>query len=321
VQPQQKRNLHFGDKQAKSMLQEHGIRCSDSTKESKDSRYLALSIDRTGRRPVVIASPTTKSSQVFARSKSVSYDYSSGPDQSTIRDIVQNLQLDAAPPLAMANAAKIVRTLVTIFKDKEAYALETHLHITEDGSLDVSLAKFSFDDSALKSGNRQKDVHSRRDMSLVDSDEHSVEKDGIVYIKFDDPRAFCATLINGAGLAMNALDVMTEQGVYPTNFLDTGGKATSETIKRSFEVILKDHRVKVIFVNIFGGLTDCKMIADGVALAFKELKMDIPVVVRLRGTNEVEGQRMVYPYNIINWLADCLLKCLDCRIRSTTSCF
>ena len=196
-----------------------------------------------------------------------------------------------------------------------------HLHITEDGSLDVSLAKFSFDDSALKSGNRQKDVHSRRDMSLVDSDEHSVEKDGIVYIKFDDPRAFCATLINGAGLAMNALDVMTEQGVYPTNFLDTGGKATSETIKRSFEVILKDHRVKVIFVNIFGGLTDCKMIADGVALAFKELKMDIPVVVRLRGTNEVEGQRMVYPYNIINWLADCLLKCLDCRIRSTTSCF
>lgn len=276
------------------MLQEYGIKCSESTEDTKDSRYLALSIDRTGRRPVVIASPTTKSSQVFARAKSFPYDYSSGPDQSTIRDIVQSLQLDAAPPLAMANAAKLIQTLATIFKTKEAYTLETHLHITEDGSLDVSFAKFSFDDSALKSGNRQQDVHSQRDMSLVDSDELSVEKDGIVYIKFDDPRAFCATLINGAGLAMNALDVMTEQGVYPTNFLDTGGKATSETIKKSFEVILKDPRVKVIFVNIFGGLTDCKMIADGVALAFKELKMDIPVVVRLRGTNEAEGQSMVY---------------------------
>ena len=144
-------------------------------------------------------------------------------------------------------------------------------------------------------------------MSLVDSDELSVEKDGIVYIKFDDSRAFCATLINGAGLAMNALDVMTEQGVYPTNFLDTGGKATSETIKKSFEVILKDSRVKVIFVNIFGGLTDCKMIADGVALAFKELKMDIPVVVRLRGTNEAAGQDMVYSAILHIGCPDCLL--------------
>jgi succinyl-CoA synthetase alpha subunit len=92
---------------------------------------------------------------------------------------------------------------------------------------------------------------------------------------------------------MNTVDAIADLGGKSANFLDTGGKATSETVKRSFEIILRDANVKVIFVNIFGGLTLCDMIANGIMLAYKDLGINVPVVVRLRGTNEEVGQRIV----------------------------
>lgn len=92
---------------------------------------------------------------------------------------------------------------------------------------------------------------------------------------------------------MNTVDALTMHGGQCANFLDTGGKATSATVKASFQIILSDVRVKAIFVNIFGGLTRCDMIAEGILLAFQDLDVRIPLVVRLRGTNEKEGQRMV----------------------------
>lgn len=109
-----------------------------------------------------------------------------------------------------------------------------------------------------------------------------------------EPRyALTGYQVNGAGLALNTVDAISDLGGKCANFLDTGGKATSETVKRSFEVILKDSNVKTIFVNIFGGLTLCDMIADGIMLAYKDLGITLPVVVRLRGTNEDIGQKMV----------------------------
>lgn len=193
----------------------------------------------------------------------------------------------------MAAAGKLVETLVDIFKRKEAYALATYIIGTEDGNLQVDDAAFSFDDSAYKSCKRQEDIFAMRDKSKEDADEVEAEKYGIVYVKLEDPEANVGTLINGAGLAMNATDVLSEYGVRPTNFLDTGGKATSATVKKAFELLLNDSRVKVVFVNIFGGLTLCDMIAEGILLAFKELEMKIPIVVRLRGTNEEKGQKIV----------------------------
>lgn len=100
-------------------------------------------------------------------------------------------------------------------------------------------------------------------------------------------------IVNGAGLAMNTVDALTLRGGRPANFLDTGGKATSETVKSSFRVVLSDPRVKTVFVNIFGGLTRCEMIAEGIIMAFRDLDLQVPVVVRLRGTNEELGQRLV----------------------------
>ena len=115
-----------------------------------------------------------------------------------------------------------------------------------------------------------------------------------VSISFSFQQA-CADVrkVNGAGLAMNTNDAIADLGGMCANFLDTGGKATSETVKTSFKIILNDPRVKVVFVNIFGGLTLCDMIAEGIMLAYKELGINVPVVVRLRGTNEKIGQKMV----------------------------
>ena len=98
---------------------------------------------------------------------------------------------------------------------------------------------------------------------------------------------------------MNTLDAVHDQGGLCANFLDTGGKATSTTVKTCFGIILNDARVKVIFVNIFGGLTLCDMIAEGIILAYQDMQIQLPVVVRLRGTNEEEGQKMVRYFSVL----------------------
>jgi len=202
--------------------------------------------------------------------------------------------VDAWPPTAKAAITKLINQLWELFHKREAISLEMHITIPHSSdSLEVSNLDFTFDDAAFRSSNRQSDLHALRDTSLEDPVEVSAESDGIVYIKLDGPERTIGTLVNGAGLAMNTVDALATHGGYAANFLDTGGKATSETVKRSFELILQDKRVKAIFVNIFGGLTLGDMIARGVLLAFKELEMPVPVVVRIRGTNEKEGQKII----------------------------
>src|SRR6202043_367521 len=112
-------------------------------------------------------------------------------------------------------------------------------------------ARFGFDDAAFRSAERQVDIHGLRCVEDEMSEEAEAERDGIVYIKLAG-EGNIGTLVNGAGLAMNTIDALADLGGKAANFLDTGGKATSETIKKSFQVILRDKRVKAIFVNIFG---------------------------------------------------------------------
>ena len=120
---------------------------------------------------------------------------------------------------------------------------------------------------------------------------------------------------------MNTVDALTIHVGRCANFLDTGGKATSETVKSSFRVICSDPRINAIFVNIFGGLTRCDMIAEGIILAFRDLDMKVPVVVRLRGTNEELGQKMVSK-NFVPEVHDpnLLTIRIDCRERSSFAC-
>lgn len=291
--PGQERGLHLSAAKSKKILADKGFKTVDTPGQGADRYFLGVTVDRSNRCPALMASPTADPEQVFKRAKTISYDYNDGPTQDMVKEAISHIQMDASPPAAMASVGKLAATLVDIFKNNEAYALSTYFKVTQDGDIEIDDAKFSFDNSAFVSAKRQQEIHALREPKNEDADEVEAEKSGIIYVKLDDPQANIGTLINGAGLAMNANDALTELGARPANFLDTGGKATSETIKKAFELILRDDRVKVIFVNIFGGLTLCDMIANGVLLAFKDLDMKTPIVVRLRGTNEEAGQKIV----------------------------
>jgi succinyl-CoA synthetase alpha subunit len=223
-----------------------------------------------------------------AEAKKFAFDYKQGFDVGQAPAIAEHLQLGDS---SKESLPKLINGLVDLYMKKEAFLLET-MFVERLGELKVVGARFGFDDAAFRSTKRQSDIHGLRRTEDEDPQELEAEKDGIVYIKLAGDGNI-GTLVNGAGLAMNTVDALADAGGKAANFLDTGGKATSETVKKSFEVILQDERVKVIFVNIFGGLTLGDMIANGVLLAFKELEMRLPVVVRIRGTNEEQGQKIV----------------------------
>jgi len=223
-----------------------------------------------------------------------------------VQAAIAHLQLDAAPPKAKAQAAKLIANLWKFYKDKEAIDAHVSLALSQkEDELQIYSPYLFFDDAAYKSNKRQADLHEMRDKSSISATDVEAEEAGIVYIPLasqgmsEHPRNLIGTLVNGAGLAMNTNDVLHTRLSSPpysttsANFLDTGGKATASTIKTSFKLILSDPRVSVVFVNIFGGLTLCDMIAEGIIMAFKEVGVDKPVVVRLRGTNEEMGQKVL----------------------------
>jgi succinyl-CoA synthetase alpha subunit len=283
----QKRNIYIREDLAFNLLRERGINASEYSGKGKQ-RLLAVAIDRSSLSPCIIASPAMNSENFHEEAKTFPFDYRAGFDSKLVSAVAKHLQLSGS---SRDSLPKLVQGLVDIFMQKEAFLLETKF-VERLGELKVTGARFGFDDAALRSGNRQADIHALRSIESEDPDEIEAEKDGIVYIKLAGDGNI-GTLVNGAGLAMNTVDALADAGGRAANFLDTGGKATSETVKKSFQIILQDPRVKAIFVNIFGGLTLGDMIANGVLLAFKELEMKIPVVVRIRGTNEAEGQKIV----------------------------
>jgi succinyl-CoA synthetase alpha subunit len=295
----QKRLLHLRPDQSENLLKDYSIEISPAPQDETDSRLLVITIDRTARSPCIIASPTTREGQIYQRALHIPFTYGTGPTEKQITRALEQLQLDATPPAAKAATVNLIHQLSRLFHDKEAVSLEVRINVpASSDTLQVYSPKFTFDDAAFKSTKRHQDLHALRDFGQEDPVEVSAEADGIVHIKLDAPTPNnklrnIGTLVNGAGLAMNTVDALATHGGYAANFLDTGGKATSETVKKSFELIMQDERVKVIFVNIFGGLTLGDMIARGVILAFKELSISVPVVVRIRGTREEEGQKLI----------------------------
>ncbi|KAL3420697.1 hypothetical protein PVAG01_07142 [Phlyctema vagabunda] len=280
----QKRSLYIRGDLALNMLRQSGVNASEYSGQGKQ-RLLAISVDRTNRCPCVVASPTVDPDQIYTRSKKFPFDYREGLKEDDIKAISLHLELEQS---SRDSLPKLTQALLDIFMKKEAFLVETKF-VERLGELKVTDARFGFDDAAYRSAKRQADVHALRRVEDEDPTEVEAEKDGIVYIKLHGSGTI-GTLVNGAGLAMNVVDKL---GGRSTNFLDTGGKATSETIKRSFQAVLQDQRAKVVFVNIFGGLTMGDMIARGILLAFRDLDMSLPVVVRIRGTNEAEGQRII----------------------------
>jgi len=159
--------------------------------------------------------------------------------------------------------------------------------LATDGEVLCMDAKFGFDDNAEF---RQKEVFSLRDISQEEPSEVRAQEANLNFIKLDGS---VGCLVNGAGLAMATMDVLSLHGGQPANFLDVGGGATPETVKQAFEILLEDPKVKSIFINIFGGIMRCDYIAEGVIRATKELNLSVPLVVRLKGTKEQEAKEMI----------------------------
>jgi succinyl-CoA synthetase alpha subunit len=284
----QKRTIYLPEWTSFDLLREQGVTAS-SYSGTGTRRLLAVGIDRSSRSPCIIASPSLDTST--ARRFPFSY-----PAEETlaIDRVASHLQLSRSDS-ATSSLRSVVRALAAIFKDREAFYLSTHV-VERLGAVKVVGAHFGLDDAAYRSLGRHAEIHQAAIAASLSPDaaaEAEAAKHGIVYIRLPGEDATIGTLVNGAGLAMNTVDALALAGGRAANFLDTGGKATSETVKKSFEIILRDPRVKVVFVNIFGGLTLGDMIARGVGLAFQELEVKVPVVVRIRGTNEEEGQRVI----------------------------
>ena len=186
---------------------------------------------------------------------------------------------------AFKEACSIFMKMYNCYRSTDASLLEINpLILTKDERVIALDSKFNFDGNALF---RQKEIAEMRDLTEEDSMEVEAGKYNLNYIKLDGN---VGCMVNGAGLAMATMDIVKLAGGEPANFLDVGGTASAETVKNGFRIILSDKNVKAVLINIFGGIVRCDRVANGVVEAVKELGLDVPVVVRLEGTNAEEAQ-------------------------------
>ncbi|MBC7460267.1 MAG: ADP-forming succinate--CoA ligase subunit beta [Thermoleophilia bacterium] len=185
--------------------------------------------------------------------------------------------------------------LYDAFIKEDAMLVEVNpLLITPTGEVKALDSKFTVDDNALF---RHPDIAAMRDVQAQDPQEQMAHEKGVTYVKLD---GHVGILGNGAGLVMSTLDVIQQRGGKPANFLDVGGGATAEEIVASLEIILSDVKVKSIFFNIFGGITRCTEVAQGIISALAQLEVNVPIVVRLDGTASVEGLQMLRDADLPN---------------------
>ena len=192
------------------------------------------------------------------------------------------------PNQLINKTANLMLGLYKAFTEKDASILEINpLAITGDNEVQALDAKFNFDSNSLY---RHKDIVELRDFDEEDPKEIEASKYDLNYVTLDGN---IGCMVNGAGLAMSTMDTISYYGGHPANFLDVGGGATAEKVTEAFKIILSDSNVKGIFVNIFGGIMKCDVIAEGVIVAAKEAGLNVPLVVRLEGTNVNLGKKLL----------------------------
>lgn len=192
------------------------------------------------------------------------------------------------PKESINKAAKFLISLYNVFVEKDCSIVEINpLVTTGEGEVLALDAKLNFDDNAMF---RHKDIQELRDLEEEDPKEIEASKYDLSYIALDGD---IGCMVNGAGLAMATMDTINHFGGNPANFLDVGGGATKEKVTEAFKIILGDDNVKGIFVNIFGGIMKCDVIAEGIVAAVKEVELTLPLVVRLEGTNVKEGKAIL----------------------------
>ena len=201
------------------------------------------------------------------------------------KKIVQNFNLDNDAKL---KCVKIIKSIYKTFISTDASLIEINpLILTKENNIVCLDAKISFDDNAIF---KHPELLELRDLNEEDPTEIEASKHDLAYIKLDGT---IGCMVNGAGLAMATMDIIKLHGQEPANFLDVGGGASKEKVSAAFKIILSDKNVKGILINIFGGIMRCDVLAQGIVEAAKETKIDIPLVVRLAGTNSEEGKKIL----------------------------
>ena len=253
--------------------------------------YLALLVDRTSSRIAIVAS-TEGGMDIEAvahdtpeKIETITIDPATGlmPHHGRAVAAALNLSGDLAK-----QAANVLARLYDAFIGTDASQIEINpLAITDGGKLMVLDAKVGFDNNAEF---RHPDLEQLRDISEEDPMEVEASKYDLAYIKLDGD---IGCMVNGAGLAMATMDIIKLNGAFPANFLDVGGGASKEKVTAAFKIILSDPAVKGILVNIFGGIMRCDTIAEGIVAAAREVELDVPLVVRLEGTNVEKGKEIL----------------------------
>jgi succinyl-CoA synthetase beta subunit len=268
----------------------------------QDELYLGVVLDRAKEMPVIMASTqggmeienvAHDNPEMIIK---VAVDPAIGFQGFHGRELVFGLGI--TDPTEQKNLISFASKLYKLYMENDAEMIEINPLIkTGKGEFLALDGKMGFDDSAL---GRHPDIEDMRDITEEDADEREASQYGLSYISLDGE---IGCMVNGAGLAMGTMDTINYMGGTPANFLDVGGKANAETVAKGFEIILKNPKVKAIFVNIFGGIVRCDRIANGILEATKMVDVRVPVIVRLDGTNAPEAAEILKNANIANVIA------------------
>lgn len=272
----------------------------DPASDIKSEIYLGVTNDRAARKPLIMASAEggvdieEVNRQTPEKIIREHIDPYLGLRDYQIRNLAYGIEL---PRELWKQFGKIARGLYDCYINSDATLAEINpLIIDGDGNLLAVDGKMSIDDSALF---RHPDLAEMRDTSAEPAEETDARAAGLSYIKLDGE---IGCMVNGAGLAMTTMDMTKLFGGSPANFLDIGGGAKAETVAAALRIILADPNVKAVLFNIFGGITRGDEVARGILAALNEVKVDLPMVVRLVGTNEEEGRRLLDEANIPNMI-------------------
>ena len=253
--------------------------------------YLGIVLDRAVAKPVLMASNEggVEIEKVAAETPEKIFkewfDPAVGLEPFQVRKLCKKLNLTGA---SVKSAMKFFPALCRLYVDSDCSLCEINpLVVTGDGELLALDAKMNFDDNALF---RHKDIAEYRDLSEEDPYEVRAGDAGLSYVKLDGN---IGCLVNGAGLAMSTMDIIKLHGGEPANFLDVGGGANTEQVTEAFRILLDDKNVKAVLVNIFGGIMRCTTIANALIEAYKQLDFNVPLVVRLEGTEVEQGRKLL----------------------------
>ena len=257
----------------------------------KRELYLSIVVDRVSEAPLIMASAAGgmeieevahKTPEAILRE---SIPAATGLQPYQVRRLAFGLGLGAD---GIPEASKFLQALYRTFLETDASLAEINpLIVTGDGRLIALDGKMNFDDNALY---RHKDLAELRDLDEEEPLEVEASKYKLNYIKLDGT---VGCMVNGAGLAMATMDIIKLAGGAAANFLDVGGGASADQVKNAFKILMSDKEVRGVFINIFGGILRCDVLATGVVAAARELQMKLPVVVRMEGTNVDEGRKIL----------------------------